>query len=323
MAILKVGIISQTLVQQHHLRHIVEECGYEVEVAWLINQLIDDLALLKNTEAIDVWLVDVDTFSLNQTKKALLFERWLFDLKTPVIFGEGNTYNATEEGFSSWIRQLTSKLLSVSGQLYLDQQQQQQQQAEFVWVLAASTGGPEAVKKFLDLLPAGLGIAFLYTQHIEARQNRSLATSVTRDSQYHGRVANHGDTLCADTVTIVPAKQELDVLSDGTLIVREQAWRGEYKPSIDQVVATVADRYGSRGGAIFFSGMGDDGVTGARLMARRAGRVWIQAPPTCASDSMPLAVSRTGCVTATGSPEQLSDYLMHAVRGLKETALIG
>jgi chemosensory pili system protein ChpB (putative protein-glutamate methylesterase) len=321
MAILKVGIISQTLVQQHHLRHIVEECGYQVGVAWLINQLLDDLDQLKGTGKVDVWLVDVDTFSLDQTKKTLLFERWLFDLKTPVIFGEGNTYNATEEGFSSWMRQLTTKLLSVSGQLYLDQQQQQP--AEFVWVLAASTGGPEAVKSFLDSLPAGLGIAFLYAQHIESRQNRTLATTVTRDSHYRGRVANHGDTLSADTVTIVPAKQEMDVLSDGTLILRDRKWRGEYKPSIDQVVATVAERYGSRGGAIFFSGMGEDGVTGARLMARRAGRVWIQAPPTCASDSMPLAISRTGCVSATGSPEQLSDYLLHAVQGLKETALIG
>ena len=323
MDILKVGIISHTLVQQHHLRHIVEKCAYKVAVAWLINQLIDDLNVLKNTEAIDVWLVDVDTFSLNQSPKARLFERWLFDLKTPVIFGEGTTYNASEEGFSPWVRRLTRKLLSVSGQLYLDQQQQQQ--AEFVWVLAASTGGPEAVKKFLDILPAGLGIAFLYAQHIEPKQNSTLATSVTRDSEYHGWVAKHGDMLCADAVIIVPVKQELDILADGTLIVREQTWRGEYKPSIDQVVATVAERYGARGGAIFFSGMGDDGVMGARLMARRAGCVWTQAPPSCTSDSMPLAVSHTGCATVTGSPEQLSNYLINTtskrdtdrVRGFK------
>ena len=320
MAILRVGIISQTLVQQHHLRHIVEECGYHVGVAWLIHQLVEEVDILKSTEDIDVWLVDVDTFSLDQTKKTLLFERWLFDLKEPVIFGEGHTYNATEEGFSSWMRQLKTKLLSISGQLHLHQQQQQS--AEFIWVLAASTGGPEAVKQFLDPMPAGLGIAFLYVQHIESRQNRTLATTVTRDSHYRGRVANHGDTLCADTVTIVPAKQELDILSDGTLVICDRLWRGKYQPSIDQVVATVADRFGSRSGAIFFSGMGEDGVVGARLMARRAGRVWVQAPPTCASDSMPVAVNQTGCVTGTGSPEQLADYLVHAIQGLKETALI-
>ena len=147
MSALKVGIISQTLVQQHHLRHIVESCDNHVSVAWLVNQLLDNLGLLQNSKNIDVWLVDVDTFSLDQNDEALLFERWLFDLKEPVIFGEGNTYNATEEGFNSWARQLTTKLLSVSSHLYL--MQQEQQRADFIWVLAASMGGPEAVKQFL------------------------------------------------------------------------------------------------------------------------------------------------------------------------------
>jgi chemosensory pili system protein ChpB (putative protein-glutamate methylesterase) len=313
MVTLNVGIISQTMVQQHHLRHIVEECGYKVKLVWLINQLLDNTSLLStNTQAVDVWLVDVDTYSLNQTKNTLLFERWLFDLKQPVIFGEGNTFNAVEDGFNSWVRQLKSKLLSAAGQLSLTQNQQRR--ADYVWVLAASTGGLEAVKLFLDNLPSGLSIAFVYAQHIESGQHRTLATSVTRDSEYSGRIAEHGDILCADTVTVVPSQQQLDIQADGSLAIRQEPWRGPYRPSIDQVVATVAERFGSRGGAIFFSGMGEDGTSGARLMARRAGRVWIQAPPSCASDSMPNAINRLGCVTAIGTPDQLAHYLEQAIK---------
>ncbi len=320
MVNLKVGIISQTLVQQHHLRHIVEECGCEVSTVWLINQLLDNPTVLDEKQSIDAWLVDVDTSSLSQTKNSQLFERWLFDLKEPIIFGEGNTYNAVEASFNSWVRQLTEKLLSVSGQLSLVQQQQKP--AEFVWALCASTGGPEAVKSFLDRLPNGLGVAFVYVQHIESRQSSTLANTISRDSRYRGQMAVHGDILCADTVTIVPSAHQLDILADGTLVVRSEPWRGKYQPSIDQIVATIAERFGNRGGAIFFSGMGDDGTVGARLLSRRHGHVWVQAPATCASDAMPTAINKTGCVTTTGSPEQLADYFKHAFKEKAELEVV-
>lgn len=308
---LNVGIISQTLVQQHHLRHVVEESGYHIGAAWLINQVLDNLNLLENAQDIDVWLVDVDTVSFAQQQNLPEFEAWLFTTDIPVIFGEGNTYNAVDEGFNSWVRQLTSKLTSISGQLSLDRQQQRP--ADSVWVLAASTGGPEVVKQFLDVLPPNLGVAFLYAQHIESQQNRALATSVTRNSHYPGKLAQHGERLSANTVTVVPADQELDILMDGTLVIRSGTWRGQYRPSIDKVVATVADRFGPLGGAIFFSGMGDDGVVGARLMSRRGGQVWIQSPPSCASDSMPVEVNKTGCVTTIGTPKQLGLHLQKAI----------
>lgn len=320
MTTLSIGIISQTLVQQHHLRNVVEECGHKASTAWLINHVLGDLDLLASSQAIDAWLIDIDTFSLERTDTIALFENWLFDLKVPIIFGEGHTYNATEESFKSWLRQITTKLLSLTGELYLHQEQQRP--ADFVWVLAASTGGPEAVKQFLDALPAGLGVAFIYAQHIESQQNKTLAMSVTRDNHYRGCVAEHGDILCADTVTVAPAKKAMDLLPDGTIVIRDKPWRGQYKPSIDQIVATVADRFGVRGGTIFFSGMGSDGVIGARIMSSRTGRVWIQAPVTCASDMMPAAINQTGCVTATGSPKQLANYLENSLKDLKKEAVL-
>ncbi len=163
----------------------------------------------------------------------------------------------------------------------------------------------------------------MYAQHIESKHNRNLANTITRESDYHSKVAIHGDTLCADTVTIVPVDKELDVLSDGTLIIRSQAWGGQYTPSIDQVVATVAERFGPRSGVIYFSGMGDDGVMGARLMSRRAGQIWIQSLSSCVSDSMPKAINLTGRVTTTGSPEQLATHLEHTLKAYSQPAAIG
>lgn len=301
----RVGIISHTLVQQHHLRQIAEECGFQVSSVWLIDQLIDNIALLnkEDPEGTDIWLVDVDTFSINQTTKVLSFEHWLFSLNQPIIFGEGSTFSAAEEGFQSWLRQLKIKLLSAMSQLTM---QSTQAPAKQVWVLAASTGGPEAVKEFLDSLPTGLGVAFIYAQHIESGQHQALANTIARGSGYGSRLAINGDRLAADTVTVVPSHQQVDMLEEGILILREHDWRGEYNPSIDKVVAMVADCFGAQSGAIFFSGMGDDGRAGARLMSRRGGKIWVQTPDTCASASMPEAIIATDCVSKTGSPKQLA-----------------
>jgi chemosensory pili system protein ChpB (putative protein-glutamate methylesterase) len=310
----RVGIISHTMVQQHHLRQVIEACGFQVSVVCLIDQLIGDIDRLKknDSDATDIWLVDVDTFSLNQTTSALSFERWLFGLTQPVIFGEGSTYSEPEASFQSWVRQVKVKLLRASSNLTL--QRNPKPSANIVWVLAASTGGPEAVKEFLDNIPANLGAAFVYAQHIEAGHYQALVKTIARSSHYSARIATHGDRIVANTVTVVPSHQQLDLLEDGILFIREESWRGEYRPSIDQVVAMVANCFGAQSGVIFFSGMGNDGMVGARLMAKRGGKVWVQSPDTCTSDSMPCAVKKTGCVTKIGSPKQLASYFKHYLK---------
>jgi len=310
----RVGIISHTLVQQHHLRQVIEECGFQVSVVWLLEQLIADIDQLQKNDpvATDIWLVDVDTFSINQTSSALSFERWLFGLSQPVIFGEGSTYSAGEASFQSWVRQVKAKLLRASS--HLTSQRNPKPSANIVWVLAASTGGPEAVKQFLDAIPADVGVAFIYAQHIESGQHQALAKTIARSSHYRGCMASHGDKIVANTVTVVPSHQQLDLLEDGIIVIRDRPWRGEYRPSIDQVVAMVANCFGAQSGVIYFSGMGDDGMNGARLMARRGGKVWVQSPDTCTSDSMPCAVKHTGCVTKMGSPKELANYFTHYLK---------
>lgn len=308
MPTLNVGIISESIVQQHHLRGIAESCGFITSDAWLVAQVFDNFFLLERAkEKVDIWLVDIDSSSLATLDKFSAFERWLYELTVPVIFGEGKVYNVNDPDFGPWSKLLTDKLLSVSGQLSVIEFQLTP--AKHVWVLAASTGGLEVVKEFLDLLPTGLELALIYVQHIESQQNRVLANSIARNSKYKGRMAGHGDVLCVDTVTVVPSDKQLDILVDGTLAIRDHAWRGAYRPSIDHMVASVADRFGACSGVIYFSGMGDDGIVGARLMSRSGGNVWIQTPSQCTADSMPNAINATGCVKVIDSVKNLAVHL--------------
>ena len=306
---LKVGVICQTLVQQHHIRQIIESCGLQLEKSLLIDQVLKDPKhLIQQESAIDIWMIDIDTQGVDQMERWPDFERWMLNITKPIIFGEGNTFDASSHRFATWCRQLKAKVVTISGQL---QTVANQQRAQSIWVLAASAGGPEAVKQFLDHLPTGLGIGFLYVQHIEQRQHRPLVDTITRDSDYISHLATHGDVVTADTLTLVPVSEQIKILPSGMIISHYgKPWRGPYQPSIDQVVANVAMISAGNAGAIFFSGMGEDGVDGARLMARQKGQVWTQALSSCASESMPQAIYQTGLVSQTGTPQQLAEFIM-------------
>ena len=318
---LKVGVICQTLVQQHHFRQIIESCDLELEKSFLIDQVLKHIETVDNPEiSIDIWLIDIDANTLDQERHWQPFEQWVQGLDKPAIFGEGNTFDASSEQFAAWYRQLKTKLIAISGQLHAFEGQKK---AKHLWVLAASAGGPEAVKRFLDRLPIGLGLGFLYVQHIEERQHRPLVDTITRDSEYISQLATHGDIIAADAVTLVPVSEEIKILPNHTVVSKfGQPWRGSYQPSIDQVVANIAMMGDAGSGVIFFSGMGEDGVDGARLMARQGGNVWIQSIPSCAADSMPKVIDQTGVVTTVGTPEQLADFLAAMFKPSKESESI-
>lgn len=316
MRTIKIGVISETLVQQHYLKHAIEESGYKASLCLLVSELIDatgDELLINRMHDMDAWVVDVDTERLDEQLQGHSFQQWLYAIDAPVICGEGNTYNAAESNFISWSRQLKRKLLSLEGQMHLSSGEKQK--AENVWVLAASTGGPEAVKRFLDNMPKDLGLGFIYVQHINEMQHQVLSDTVARDSQYDCFVAQHGSVVCADSVVVIPADQVVEFQDNGTMIVHQgQRWRGVYTPSVDQVVANIANIYGECSGVIFFTGMGEDGVIGCRLMSLRGGTVWSQSLNSCTANSMPQAAINTGFVSKMDTPENLAIHLKKLIK---------
>src|SRR5690606_7778431 len=109
-----------------------------------------------------------------------------------------------------------------------------------------------------------------------------------------------------DTVTVIDPVHRVEVLENTTLLVHDEPWSGPYQPSINQLTANVARTLRTPSGLIVFSGMGDDGDLGGRLIKQRKGQVWAQSPESCIIASMPEAVIGSGCVDRTGTPRELA-----------------
>lgn len=302
---LRIGILADTALQQHTLRHVVLEFGYSVATSHLAAQ-VEQLQL---SVPVDAWLVHVDLASPGVTE----LDDWLHGIAPPIIFGEGPVPSATGPEYLAWSRRLRGKLQQLAGTINLERNTAEA--ARQIWVLAASTGGPRAVNEFLCALPADIGVGFIYVQHIDAEFDRTLAQVVGKGSHYAGQVAVHGTVIVENAVVVVATDKRVEISDNGTLALLDEQWSGPYKPSVDQVVANLARSYGRRSGVIIFTGMGADGAVSSRLMHRQGGRVWAQSPSTCTVSSMPDAALETGCVGYHGSPQSLAAELTKIMRG--------
>jgi chemosensory pili system protein ChpB (putative protein-glutamate methylesterase) len=310
---LRIGILVDTLLKQQHLTSMVAQSGHSVSFRGLVSLSADELPDINND--VDAWIIDtaeeIDSELTATDAQPLVtqpetaLDYLLEHVTVPVVLGDSSEHSPGSEEHSAWLRRMAQRLERLSGDINL----QQTHRAPVLWVLAASTGGPAAVKEFFSHLPGELGIAFIYVQHIDTNYAATLIKMMSSAGSYPAALANHGSVLQRDTIALVTAERRVDILENGTVLVTKDAWGGRYAPSIDQVVANVARTYRERSGLIIFTGMGDDGAASSRLIKQQGGQVWVQSPASCASPSMPEATMATDCVSFSGTPQELAQQL--------------
>lgn len=312
---LRIGLLAHTLPQQRSLRSLVEECGLELGSCLLISELETELGKTAGdvADAVDAWVLAIDEQQVGESGQEQghgeqSLHRWLEEQRAPVIFCDGAVPTVHQTQYLAWARRLKEKLNHLNGAINLAQAETGS--ARQVWVLAASTGGPSAVKQFLAELPPNLGIGFIYVQHIDTGFKDTLAQVISYNSRYPAHVAEHGSVVRPDEVAVVSPDYATELLANGTFVVHRRPWSAPYSPSVDYIVANVAHSYGDRSGVIVFSGMGDDGAASSRLMRQKGGRIWVQTPDSCTSDSMPSSVLAAGCVEFQGKPHDLARELV-------------
>jgi len=288
-------VLAEDQEQCQMLKRLVSAAGHETTLAALAGEANESVL----ASVVDAWLIDVDL------TQYIGIEQWLSHLQRPVIISGGWELTPTSDAHRFWGQRLQDKLQLLDGQINL--LQCPDGATKNLWVLGASTGGVEAVRDFFSVLPAGLGVGFIYAQHIDSGHEQSLADMVNKYGHYPTYPVSHGGVIQANRTAIVANDLHIMVQENGTLSVTDQAWSGPYRPSIDQVVANVAVSYGQRSGVIIFSGMGDDGTSGARLVKQKGGRVWAQSPESCVVSSMPDGVINAGLAEVVATPEGLAE----------------
>lgn len=331
-----VGIVSDSVLQRHRLQEAASRFGLAAGFSGNPERLLGYATI----PVMQLWLVTLE----DESDHPALLDYLLEHSEAPILFGVDHAPKPGSTDYFRWERRLQDKLEQQLGALeQLDSQAELDQLAEAtepqrspdlpqwikpavagqpadeVWVLGASLGGPAAVKAFLDHLPAGLPVGFIYAQHIDSHFTDVLSRVLGRHAHYRLTTATTGMTINNGDVILLPVEREWTLDADGRLSEKDTPWPGPYGPSIDQVLLNVGDHYRHRCHAILFSGMGNDGAIAAPLLRAYGSRIWIQNSESCGNSSMPDSIAETGCASFTGTPEQLAREL---VKTIEESCLL-
>lgn len=324
----RVAVLADSSLQRHVLQQALSTQGYRIAMNNDPRQLlVADVAGCQT----DIWLVNL----LQADAGDCQVLEYLYESQTPVLFGEGQAPERHSEDYPRWERSLLAKLDKLLGGRRsavvcedpllngaqgnsrllvpeaLNQQLPVTRHAEEVWLLAASMGGPVAVKEFLDALPGNLPVGFIYAQHIDAGFEDSLPQAVGRHSEWRVRLAQNNAYVGCGEVVVVPVRNELGFSEAGQLRVLPNPWQGLYSPCINQVMVNLTRCFAQRSGVIVFSGMGDDGSLASEYAHEQGARIWVQSAQSCACPSMPDSVRKTGFSSYSSSPRGLAIAMLN------------
>ena len=156
-------------------------------------------------------------------------------------------------------------------------------------LIGASAGGIDPLMRLAERLPADLDAPVLVVVHIPADADSRLPEILQRRCALAVAHARDGDPLRAGRVYIAPPDQHL-TLEDGVVRVMRGPRQNRHRPAIDSLFRSGARWAGHEAIAVILSGAAGDGVTGAVMVARRGGRVFVQDPAEALFPGMPSKV---------------------------------
>ena len=192
---------------------------------------------------------------------------------------------------------------SVTGRLY--------RAPKKVVAIASSTGGPSALLHLFGKLPATTPAAFVVAQHMPDKFTRTFAERLDKRGPVKTVEASDGDLVAMATGFVCPGRKCMELVRDGIelkLLVGPPALHDRYVPSADKLFKSVA-ALGPHCVGVILTGMGDDGVEGAKAIRDAGGTIIAESQETAVVNGMPGAAVRAGVASQVLPLPEIGDYL--------------
>jgi two-component system, chemotaxis family, protein-glutamate methylesterase/glutaminase len=181
-------------------------------------------------------------------------------------------------------------------------------------VIGSSTGGPTALIDIFAKMPSRSQVALLVAQHMPDKFTRTFAERLDRKGALTVTEAQDMDVVSASTGAICPGRQCMELESiAGTneyrLRISAPASSDRYVPSANRLFRSAAVALGQRAIGVILTGMGDDGVEGARAIRSAGGMIIAESQETAVVYGMPGAAVRAGVASETLPLPEIADYL--------------
>jgi two-component system, chemotaxis family, protein-glutamate methylesterase/glutaminase len=176
-----------------------------------------------------------------------------------------------------------------------------------VVLIACSTGGPRALAQLVPKLPGSVGQGVIIVQHMPRGFTGSLAARLDNQSELTVREAGDDAVVKRGTALLAPGGSHLRLSKNGRAHLSDSPAIGGLRPRADLTIDDAAKVYGKRLLLVVLTGMGKDGLEGAKVVKHHGGRVLVESESSCAVYGMPRAISEAGLADGEMDITELAD----------------
>lgn len=162
-----------------------------------------------------------------------------------------------------------------------------------VLVVGSSTGGPGALHRLLPELGEDPGCGIIVVQHMLQGFTRALAEHLDRICPFPVAEAWEGAELRDGLCLVAPGGCHVVIVPPGRVSLDRSPPRHGVRPAVDVTLEAAAE-FGPAAWGVILTGMGCDGVEGARRVKERGGTIVAEDASTAVVWGMPRAVVEAG-----------------------------
>ena len=185
---------------------------------------------------------------------------------------------------------------------------------EMVVCIGASTGGTEALRAVLEVLPANApGIVIV--QHMPEHFTRAFARRLDSLCEVSVKEAEDGDTVMRGHVLIAPGGKHTMLERQGArylVSVRDGPLVSRHRPSVDVLFRSAARSAGANAVGVIMTGMGDDGARGLLEMKEAGARTIAQDEASSIVFGMPKEAIARGAADRVVTLGGIAREMLHA-----------
>jgi two-component system, chemotaxis family, protein-glutamate methylesterase/glutaminase len=159
--------------------------------------------------------------------------------------------------------------------------------------IGSSTGGPNALAEIMPQFPRDFPVPVVIVQHMPRAFTSLFSDRLNAISNLHVLECKGGEKLSRGQVWIAPGDYHMTVSrvgGDFVLGLNQDPPENSCRPAVDVLFRSVAQAYGPNSLAVVLTGMGVDGMRGAKAIRQAGGAVLAQDQATSVVWGMPGSV---------------------------------
>ena len=180
-------------------------------------------------------------------------------------------------------------------------------------IIGTSTGGPAAIQKILGSLRAESIVPIVIIQHMPESFTGPFSQRLDSISKVSVMLAEDGERIKNGNVYLAPGGHQLKFISasDGSLSldVKRSDESQTYKPCVDISFKSASENCNGKILAIVLTGMGSDGMDGAKYLKASGATVIAQDQASSVVYGMPMSIAKAGLADAQLSLAEIAGML--------------